>query len=104
MPLSLFKLRKLVQFRVGSHSLPIEQGRMTRRVIPRFLRRCALCMRQAPGDERHYMLECPFFDRTRARFAHLLHDAHDSMQSLMWHKDQKGVADLIVAILEEAQT
>ena len=50
------------------------------------------------------MLECPFFDRTRARFAHLLRDAHDSMRSLMWHQDQKGVADLIIAILGGAQT
>ena len=48
------------------------------------------------------MLECPFFDRARKRFAHLLHDAHDSMRSLMWHKHQRGVADLIIAILDEA--
>ena len=102
MPISLFKLRRLIQFRVGSHSLPIKRGRMARPVIPTFLQRCTLCRQHAPGDERHHMLECPFFDRARTRFAHLLHDAHDSMRSLMWHKHQRGVADLIIAILDEA--
>lgn len=102
MPISLSKLRRLIQSRVGSHSLPIARGRMARPVIPTFLQRCTLCMQHAPGYERHYMLECPFFDRARARFAHVLHDAHDSMRSLMWHKHQRAVADLIIAILDKA--
>ena len=37
LPISLSKLRSLVQFRVGSHDLPIEQGRMARPAVPRYL-------------------------------------------------------------------
>ncbi len=59
LPISLSKLRRLVQFRLGSHDLPIEQGRMVRPVVPRYLRQCSLCSWRALGDERHFMLECP---------------------------------------------
>ncbi len=31
-------------------------------------------------------------------------DSHDAMRSLMWHKDQKSVCALVVAIVDEAQT
>ncbi len=37
LPISLSKLRRLVQFWLGSHDLPIEQGRMVRPVVPRYL-------------------------------------------------------------------
>ncbi len=57
LPISLSKLRRLVQFRLGSHDLPIEQGRMARPIVPRYFRRCTLCSWHAPGDERHFMLE-----------------------------------------------
>ncbi len=66
LPISLSKLGGLVQFRLGSHDLPIEQGRMARPIVPRYLRRCTLSSRRAPGDERHFGLECPQFDDVRA--------------------------------------
>ncbi len=44
------------------------EGRMARPIVPRYLRRCTLCSRHAPGDERHFMLECPQFDDTRAQY------------------------------------
>ncbi len=59
LPISLFRLRRLMQSRLGSHDLPIEQGCMARPIVPRYLRRCTLCSRHAPGDERHFMPECP---------------------------------------------
>ena len=102
LPISFRKLKMVVQFRLGSHNLPIEQGRMARPAVPRHLRRCTLCSHHAPGDERHYMLECPHFDLIRAQYSSLLQDAHDSMRDLMWHRDQKGLADFVCAILNEA--
>ena len=42
-PMPLSRLRSLMQFRMGSHSLPVEQGRLARPVIPQQLRRCTLC-------------------------------------------------------------
>ncbi len=35
LPISLSKLRRLMQFGLGSHGLPIEQGHMARPVVPR---------------------------------------------------------------------
>ncbi len=37
LPISLSKLRRLMQFRLGSHDLPIEQGRMARPIVPRYM-------------------------------------------------------------------
>ena len=103
-PISLSKLRRLMQFRLGSHDLPIEQGRMARPIVPRYLRRCTLCSRHAPGDERHFMLECPQFDDIRAQYPNLLQDARDSMRNLMWHQNQKALSDFVIAILDEPRT
>jgi len=36
--------------------------------------------------------------------AQLFHDAHCAMRSLMWHKDQKSVCALVLAIVSKAQT
>ncbi len=104
LPISLSKLRRLMQFRLGSHDLPIEQGRMARPIVPRYLRRCTLCSRHAPGDERHFMLECPQLDGIRAQYPNLLQDARDSMRNLMWHQNQKALSDFVIAILDEPRT
>ncbi len=101
---SLLELRRLMQFRLGSHDLPIEQGRMARPIIPRYLRRCTLCSRHAPGDERHCMLECPQFDDIRAQYPDPLQDARDSMRNLLWHQNQKALSDFVIAILDEPRT
>ncbi len=104
LPVSLSKLRRLVHFRLGSHNLPIAQGRMARPIVPRFLRRCTLCSWRALGDERHFMLQCPQFNDIRAQHADLLQDARDSMRNLMWQQDQKALFDLVIAILDEPRT
>ena len=54
-PMSISRLRLLMQFRTGSHSLPVEQGRLARPMVPRHLRQCTLCCTHAIGDERHYV-------------------------------------------------
>ena len=51
LPMGISKLRALVQFRLGSHTLPIEQGRFARPAVPRHLRWCTVCDTQAVGDE-----------------------------------------------------
>ncbi len=104
LPISLSKLRRLVQFRLGSHDLPIEQGRMARPIVPRYLRRCTLCSRRALVDESHFMLECSQFDGVHAQYADLLQDARDSMRNLMWHQNQKALSDFVFAILDEPRT
>ena len=44
-----------MQFQMGSHALPVEQGRLARLAIPLHLRRCTLCETRALGDERHFV-------------------------------------------------
>ncbi len=105
-PISLSKLRRLMQFRLGSHDfndLPIEQGRMARPIVPTYLRRCTLCSRHA-GDERHFMLQCPQIDDIHAQYPDLLQDARESMHNLMWHQNQKALSDFVIAILDEPRT
>ena len=98
----LSRVRVLMQFRMGSHSLPIEQGRLARPMIPRQLRRCTLCDTRGVGDERHYVFDCPRFAHIRRQFRSLFQDADGAMQSFMWHHNQKAVCHCLAAILNLA--
>ncbi len=85
-------------FRVGAHSLPVEQGRIEMPQVPRHLRRCAFCATNAIGDERHCVFDCPHFQGLRQQHAMIFRDSHDAMRSVMWHKDQKSVCALVLAL------
>ena len=61
LPMGISNLRALVQFRLGSHALPIEQVRFARPAVPRHLRRCTVCDTQAVGDELDCVFDCPHF-------------------------------------------
>ena len=107
LPMSITRLRALVQFSVGSHSLPVEQGRFVRRSLPRHFRLCNLCSTRAIGDEVHLIFDCPRFDAIRAQYSNLFQDAAGSISSMrlfMWHKAQKAVSHCLTAILQMAQT
>ena len=104
LPMSITRLRALVQFRVGSHSLPVEQGRFVRPGLSRHLRRCNLCSTRAVGDELHYIFDWSGFDVTSAQYSILFPDAAGSMRFFMWHNDQKAVSHCLTAILQMAQT
>ena len=101
-PCLFSRMRLLMQFRMGSHSLPVEQGRLARPMIPRQLRRCTLCDTHAIGDERHYVFDCPRFAHIRRQFRSLFQDADGAMQSFMWHRNQKAVCHCLAAILNLA--
>ena len=101
-PMPLSRMRLLMQFRMGSHSLPVEQGRLVRPMIPRQLRRCTLCDTHAVGDERHYVFDCPRFAHIRRQFRSLFQDADGAMQSFVWHRNQKAVCHCLAAILSLA--
>ena len=104
LPLPVTKLRSIFHFRVGAHSLPVEQGRIEMPKVPRHLRRCTFCATTAIGDERHCVFDCPHFQGLRQQHAEIFRDSHDAMRSVMWHKDQKSVCALVLAIVNEAQT
>ncbi len=44
------------------------------------------------------------FRADRQQHAQIFQDSHDAMRSLTWHKDQKSVCALVLAIVNEAQT
>ena len=72
-PMPISRLRLLMQFRMGSHALPVEQGRLARPATPRQLRLCPLCETRALGDERHFVFDCPHFAHIRRQFCLLYH-------------------------------
>ncbi len=86
LPLPVTKLRSIFHFRVGAHSLPVEQGRIEMPKVPRHLRRCTFCAINAIGDERHCVFDCPRFQSLRQQHAMIFRDSHDAMRSVMWHK------------------
>ena len=92
MPISRVQL--LMQFRMGSHALPVEQSRLARPAIPRHLRRCTLCETRAWGDE---IFDCPHFAHIRHQFRSLYQDADGNMQCFVWHKDLRLSAILNLA-------
>ena len=104
LPLPVTKLISIFHFRVGAHPLPIEQGRIEMPKVPRHLRRCTFCATNTIGDERHCVFDCPHFQGLRQQHAEIFRDSHDAMRSVMWHKDQKSVCALVLAIVNEAQT
>ena len=98
-PMSISRLRLLMQFRMGSQTLPVEQGRLARPVISRQLRQCTLCSTHAIGDERHYVFDCQPFAHIRRQFRSLFQNADGAMQSFMSHRNQKAVCHCLAAIL-----
>ena len=98
-PMPISRLQLLLQFRMGSHSLPVERGRLARPAIPRHLRRCTFCGTGAPGDERHFVFDCPHFAHVRRQFRSLFDDADGTMQLFFWHTNQKAVCHCLTAIL-----
>ena len=95
--MSITRLRALVQFRLGSHSLPVEQGRFVRPCLPRHPRRCDLCNTQAVGDELHYVFDCPRFGAIRAQYSNLFQDAEGSMRLFMWKEGRKEIHSSLAA-------
>ena len=67
-------------FRLGSHTLPIEQGRFARPAVPRRLCRCTGCDTQAVSDELHCVFDCPHFSDDRAQFPGQFQDAAGCMR------------------------
>ena len=91
-----------MQLRMGSHALPVEQGRLARPAIPRHLRRCKLFETRALRDERNFVFDCPHFAHIRRQFRSLYQDADGTMQCFVWHKDQRAVCHYSTAILNLA--
>ena len=86
------------QANMGSHLLPIEQGRHLR--LPRHRRVCRLCHTGALGDERHMLLECPALADLRDEYSPLVAECSGVMARLVWARNQPMVSRYIIACLD----
>ncbi len=101
LPLPVIKRRSILHFRVGPHSLPIigagqdwvAQGTTT------FAQMHIYATRHC---ERHCVFDCP--QGLWQRHARIFQNSHDAMRSLMWHREQKSICALVLAIVSEIQT
>ena len=92
-------LHRILRFCMGSHHLPIEEGRHFN--LPRASRVCNLCNIGAVGDERHMLLECPALADLRLQFSSLLLSCSSVMRQLLWAKEQHQVYRYIIEEEEE---
>ena len=97
-PMSTAKLQRILRFRMGSHLLPIEQGRHLR--LPRHRRVCRLCHTGALGDERHMLPECSALADLRDKFSPLVAECSGVMARLVWARNQPMVSRYIIACLD----
>ena len=94
------KLQGILRFCMGSHMLPIEQGRHLQ--LPRHGRICKLCHAGACalGDEGDLLLECPALAGVRTQFSQLIAQCSVVMARPVWFRDQSLVSRYNVACLD----
>ena len=92
------KLPRIFTFCMGSHMLPIEQGRHLR--LPRHRGVCKLCRTGALGDKTHLLLECLALADVRIQFSQLIADCSGIMARLVKFRDQPLVSRYIIACLD----
>ena len=61
------RIRVMAQFRLGSHWLEIERGRLTRPRTTRGQRHCQWCSGTGKLEDEAHLLECPHYIELRAR-------------------------------------
>ena len=97
-PMSTAKLQRILRFRMGSHLLPIEQGRHLR--LPRHRRVCRLCHTGALGALGHMLLECPALADLRDEYSPFVAECSGVMARLVWARNQPMVSRYIIACLD----
>ena len=83
---------------MGSHLLPIEQGRHLH--LPRHRRVCRLCHAGALGAGRHMLLECPALADLRDKFSPFVAECSGVMARIVWARNQPMVSRYIIACLD----
>ena len=59
------KRQNFSKLRVSAHTLEIELGRYTRPKTPLELRKCKICQSDSVEDEKHFILDCKYYEDLR---------------------------------------
>lgn len=72
----------LTKFRLSSHNLAIETGRYTRPKTPSSERKCTLCEEDQVEDEKHFLLQCPYYREERMTLLDSIRQINPSVDTL----------------------
>ncbi len=101
LPVSARRMHRFLQFRLGSHSLPIATGRIASgHHLPRSDRVCSRCGGVFSADELHMVFECPALALIRQNYAELFTLATDSMRSFFAQDAHMQVFKFILDCLD----
>ena len=101
LPVSGRRMRRFLQFRLGSHSLPIATGRFAGgRHLARADRVCPHCDGVSIADELHLVFECPALASVRQQYAQLFTADTDSMRSFFGQNAHMQVFQFILDCLD----
>lgn len=101
LPVSGRRMQRFLQFRLGSHSLPIVAGRFAGgQHVARTDRVCTHCGGVAVADELHMIHECPVLQPLRQRYAALFSTNTDTMRSFFAQQDHMQVFNFVLDCLD----
>ena len=101
LPVSGRRMQRFLQFRLGSHGLPIATGRFAGTAhVDRAQRVCLSCNAGALGDERHLIFECTALSSLRSRHADLFTSSTNTMRSIFAQPDRMGVFHYVIDCLD----
>ncbi len=94
-------MRRILRFRLGSHNLPVEKGRMATNAnrLDRGLRVCHKCTCATVCDERHVLFECTAVQGLRIKYAHLFTQHTLSVHAFVWQPDQWAVTKCLLELI-----
>jgi len=104
LPVSGRRTQRFVQFRLGSHQLPIVLGRFAGgQRVARASRVCTHCGSVAVADEMHMIFECPALHTLRQQYAPLFSIDTDTMRSFFAQRDHMQVFKFVLSWLDAFQ-
>ena len=100
LPVSGRRMQRFLQFRLGSHNLPIVAGGFSGdQHVARTDRVCTHCGGTVVADELHMIHECPVLQPLRLQYAALFTPDTDTMMSFFAQQDHVQVSNLSWIVL-----
>ncbi len=101
LPVSGRRMQRFLQFKLGSHQLPIVLGRFAGgQHVARANRVCTHCGSVAVADELHMLLECPALQAVMQRYAPLFSTNTNTMRSFFAQQDHMQVFKFVLDCLD----